>query len=227
MAFTLDQVIPWGRCLDEYIEMFDLNLESLRGEKILDCGGGPASFNQEMTNQGYSVMSCDPIDQWTGAEISQRIAETYPKVVRGLTENLGDYVWHKIKSPEHLGQVRMAAMSKFLEDFERGKVAGRYQIGGVPGLPFATQEFNLALCSHLLFSYSEQLSLEFHIASVLDLCRVAEEVRIFPLITIGMEPSRWVPGVLTALSEAGYQFEVKTVVYEFQKGGNQMLRIRQ
>lgn len=38
MAFTLDQVIPWGRCLDEYIEMFDLNLESLRGEKILDCG---------------------------------------------------------------------------------------------------------------------------------------------------------------------------------------------
>ena len=54
MGFNLEKVIPWGRSMREYIQMFDLTLEELK-LNILDCGGSPASFNAEMTRQ---VPSC-------------------------------------------------------------------------------------------------------------------------------------------------------------------------
>jgi hypothetical protein len=52
MGLKLNQVIPWGRSLAEYIEMFHLTPKALSGQ-ILDCAAGPASFNAEMTRQGY------------------------------------------------------------------------------------------------------------------------------------------------------------------------------
>ena len=43
----------------------------------------------------------------------------------------------------------------------------------------------MALCSHLLFLYSDHLDAAFHRAAIRDLCRVAGEVRIFPLLALG------------------------------------------
>ncbi|WP_225225324.1 hypothetical protein [Komarekiella delphini-convector] len=60
MGFKLKNVIPWGRSMQEYIKMFDLTSDELK-LNILDCAGGPASFNAEMTCQGYKVISCDPV----------------------------------------------------------------------------------------------------------------------------------------------------------------------
>ncbi len=48
MGLKLENVVPWGRSLAEYICMFDLCPSDLQGY-ILDCGGGPASFNAELT----------------------------------------------------------------------------------------------------------------------------------------------------------------------------------
>ena len=62
MGLKLDKVILWGRCLDEYIGMFSLTSSDLK-LAILDCAGGPASFNAEMTRQGRKVISCDPVYQ--------------------------------------------------------------------------------------------------------------------------------------------------------------------
>ncbi|MGL5064214.1 MAG: SAM-dependent methyltransferase, partial [Microcoleus sp.] len=80
MSFKLDRVVPWGRCLDEYIRMFSLTSSDLK-LTILDCAGGPASFNVEMTQQGNKVISCDPVYQFTAAEISDRIRATYQTVL--------------------------------------------------------------------------------------------------------------------------------------------------
>ncbi len=52
-------------------------------------------------------------------------------------------------------------MRLFLEDFEEGKKQGRYIAGELPELPFDDNSFDLAHVSHLLFLYSEQLSLNF------------------------------------------------------------------
>ena len=60
MSVTLDQVIPWGRSLQEYKQMFDVSDEELN-LRILGVGDGPASFNSEMNALGYTVLSIDPI----------------------------------------------------------------------------------------------------------------------------------------------------------------------
>ncbi|HEY9806957.1 MAG TPA: hypothetical protein V6D04_10325, partial [Candidatus Obscuribacterales bacterium] len=155
MGIKLETIVPWGRSLNEYIAMFNLTPADLNC-RILDCGGGPASFNDEMARQGYAVTSCDPIYQFTADEISQRIQETYPKIINGVTASQDSYVWDAIASPEQLGEVRMAAMNQFLEDFSAGLQAGRYHVAELPHLPFDNQQFDLALCSHLLFTYSDQ-----------------------------------------------------------------------
>ncbi|MBD2773544.1 SAM-dependent methyltransferase [Iningainema tapete] len=225
MGLRLDSVVPWGRSLQEYIQMFDLTTNDLSG-KILDCAGGPASFNAEVTALGHSVISCDPIYQFSASEISQRIEETFPVILKGVQTNQQNFVWTTIESPENLCQVRKQAMDKFLVDFPPGLQQGRYVIEELPSLSFNPEQFDLALCSHLLFTYSDQLSMEFHLTAIIEMCRVACEVRIFPLlVNMTGEVSPWLQPVLQELESQGYLVEIRQVPYEFQKGGNQLLRV--
>jgi SAM-dependent methyltransferase len=227
MDLKLEKVVPWGRSSEEYIRMFDLTPDDLK-VRILDCAGGPASFNAEMTRQGYQVLSCDPIYQFSAEQIAQRIQETYQTVINTAKATREYFIWQDIESPEKLGQIRMSAMQQFLEDFPLGIQQGRYIEGELPMLPFNTAQFELALCSHFLFTYSDVLSQEFHLASIQELCRVAGEVRIFPLLNnFSSEVSPLLPFVMQELAALGYHLEIKQVSYEFQKGGNQLLRICQ
>lgn len=84
----------------------------------------------------------------------------------------------------------------------------------------ADNEFNLALCSHLLFTYTEQLSPDFHRAAIAEMCRVAGEVRIFPLLDIGGRKSAHVEPIALDLNKNGYKVKFVKVPYEFQKGAN-------
>ncbi|HAX75277.1 MAG TPA: SAM-dependent methyltransferase [Cyanobacteria bacterium UBA11372] len=224
MGLKLEKVIPWGRSMPEYVRMFNLTPDDLK-LNILDCAGGPASFNAEMTRQGYKVISCDPVYQFSAPEIQGRIQDTYQTVIEGVRANLDSYVWQDIQSPEHLGEIRMAAMQQFLADFPQGQNEGRYLTDGLPTLPFNTERFDLALCSHFLFTYSEQFSAEFHLHSILEMCRVAKQVRLFPLLNISGEISPNLAPVMTELETRGYTLKVEQVPYQFQKGGNQMLQV--
>ena len=60
MAFHYKDIVPWGRNFDEYKRMFDLKDFELK-LKILGCGDGPSSFNEEYTQKGGKVTSIDPI----------------------------------------------------------------------------------------------------------------------------------------------------------------------
>ena len=139
------------------------------------------------------------------------------------------FLWDTFRDPDDLGRRRLDAMHRFLDDFERGVREGRYVVASLPNLPFADGEFRLALVSHLLFLYSEQLDEAAHVASVVELLRVAEEVRLFPLVTLGHRRSPHVEPVRSGLVEAGYSVDVVTVGYEFQRveghGGSRMMRI--
>jgi len=223
---TLDQVVPWGRSLEEYIRMFDLSEGDL-ASKLLDCGAGPASFNAEMRRRGRTVVSCDPIYRFSGADISRRIDLTYPVILQRTTETCDRFLWREMKSTEQLGRIRMAAMKQFLEDFLLGTSEGRYRIAELPSLPFQDRQFDLALCSHFLFTYSHLLSIDFHLAAVRELCRVAREARVFPLMpNFGETRSEHVAPLIDQLTAKGYRCAVRTVPYEFQKGGNEMLVAR-
>jgi hypothetical protein len=220
----LSEIIPWGRSFDEYRFMFSLTEGDLTG-RILGCGDGPASFNAEATAEGRSVISCDPIYEFSTEEIRRRAEASNDTVISQLRQNQEDFVWNYFPDPDHLGQARMAVLCRFLEDFERGKAEGRYLTAALPSLPFGNGHFDIALCSHLLFLYSDQLSWDFHRASIEELARVAAEVRVFPLLTLERRPSPYVKPLMTYLAEKGWRTEICPVAYEFQRGGNQMLRI--
>jgi ubiquinone/menaquinone biosynthesis C-methylase UbiE len=117
-------------------------------------------------------------------------------------------------------------METFLRDYEGGRRTRRYVEGELPTLPFADDAFDLALCSHFLFLYTKQLAADFHAAAVRELCRVAREVGIFPLLALGNAPSPQVAIVSDALRRDRHDVAMETVPYEFQRGGNGMLRIR-
>ena len=220
----LEEVVPWGRTLEEYKSMFSLSETDLNA-KILGCGDGPASFNAEMTELGHSVVSIDPVYQFSAEQIEQRVRATYEPVISQVKQNFSNYIWKNFKDADELGKARLSAMERFLSDYESGKNIGRYLYQSLPSLECVDDQFELCVCSHLLFLYSEQLSLDFHIASIHELLRIASEVRIFPLLKLNGEPSSYLESVLEDLSDKGCSVEVQSVAYEFQKGGNQMLRI--
>ena len=223
--FTLNQVVPWGRSYDEYQRMFALTEADLQ-LRILGCADGPAGFNALATRRGTNVVSVDPIYQWSALQIQERIAATFDEILDQTRRNSGEFVWDTMRSVERLGEVRMAAMQEFLEDFEQGKAEGRYVEAELPALPLPDDSFDLTLCSHFLFLYSEQLGERFHQEAICEMCRVSREIRIFPLLALGAKPSPYVGGVLEHLRAEGHHAAIETVPYEFQRGGNRMMRIR-
>ncbi len=225
MGFTLKNVVPWGRSFAEYVAMFALSGDDLL-KRILGCGDGPASFNALLTRQGGSVLSVDPLYRFPAEDIRGCIRETFEGVMEQTRKNMHEFTWTSIKTVDELGRLRMAAMEEFLSDYPLGIRQGRYVDGELPHLPFADGEFDLAVCSHLLFLYSEQLSEVFHVASIRELCRVAGEVRVFPLLELGARTSRHLQAVIAGLNANGHAVAIVPVPYEFQRGGNQMMKVK-
>lgn len=225
MAMQLDSVVPFGRSRDEYIKMFNLTTADLDCS-ILGAGDGPASFNAESTSLGSQITSVDPIYELSGSDIRQRFDTVLDNIIDQVKATPQNWVWSYHSSPEDLRHNRIQAMEIFLKDYESGKQQGRYQTAALPTLPFPDQTFKLALCSHFLFLYSKQHDVDFHLASIRELLRISTEVRIFPLLTLMLEPSPYLQPVIQACQDGGYDTSIETVGYELQKGGNQMLVIR-
>jgi hypothetical protein len=205
--------------------MFALTETDLRG-RLLGCGDGPASFNAELAALGKTqrLVSVDPLYAFTGPEIASRVEQTYEKIISQVKRNPGRYVWTYFKDPDALGAARLQAMNMFLSDYEAGQAEGRYLFGTLPDLPFSDGDFDLCLCSHLLFLYSAQLSFDLHIGSMLEMLRVAREVRVFPLLDLDCRRSEHLDPVSAELRSDNFDVEIIDVPYEFQKGGGQMLR---
>ena len=222
MTFTLDRIVPWGRTFDEYRAMFGLSAADLEG-RILGCGDGPASFNAELTGRGGRVVSVDPLYAFGRAEVAQRIEESFDDILEQANRNREQFIWTRIASVDELGRARRRAMTSFLDDYRQGDE--RYIDASLPALPFGDKAFDIALCSHFLFLYSRHLDIELHIASLLELCRVAAEVRVFPLVGLDAERSGHLDTTCSALEHEGHRVSIERVDYEFQKGANEMLRI--
>ena len=204
--------------------MFSLTESDLAG-RILGCADGPASFNAEATRRGTRVVSCDPIYALGSSDIRERIAATSEDIIEQTRQNRREFVWTSITSPEELLTIRMNAMELFLADYDVGKADGRYVTAELPSLPFDDRAFDLAVCSHFLFLYSDQLDATFHHAAIQELCRVAKDVRIFPLLALGAIGSAHVSPIAGSFRQLGYTVRIERVSYEFQRGANKMMRI--
>ena len=225
MPFSVDRIIPWGRTFGEYRAMFDLSATDLC-RRILGCGDGPASFNAELTALGGDVVSIDPLYALSGTIIGRRVEETCEVVMAQVRRNMDDFVWTHVPSIEELGRRRLGAMRRFLSDYPEGMDAGRYVDASLPKLPFANGAFDLALSSHFLFLYTEEFDLAFHLDALREMLRIAAEIRVFPLLQVGGAPSPHLAPAVEAMRSEGVEATVEPVPYEFQRGGNRMLRIR-
>ena len=225
MSFRLEEVVPWGRSFEEYRRMFALSDKDL-SERILGCADGPASFNSGLTKRGGKIVSVDPLYRFSREEIRNRIDQIFETVLGETRKNAHEFVWETIPSVEILAQTRRKAMDEFLDDYSKGLEKERYINASLPELPFREKEFELALCSHYLFLYSPHLSLDFHLQSIRELCRVAREVRIFPLLELGAVSSRHLDEIQKKLREQEYTVSILSVDYEFQRGGNRMMKVR-
>ena len=222
---SLSSVVPWGRSFDEYVKMFSLTQKDLN-KSILGCGDGPSSFNSTLTKLGGKVISLDPIYEFNSNQLRSRIDETYQQVISQMRKNQNDYVWNNIKSVDELGTIRMKSMSDFLDDYEQGKIDGRYRTFSLPNEILYNDKFELSLISHFLFLYSEHLSIEFHISSIEQIMKVVEELRIFPLLKLDGKECSFVNKVVNHFNQIGMLVTLQNVDYEFQKGGNQMMVIK-
>jgi len=220
----LEHVVPWGRNLSEYKEM-GLFRDTDKDKKILGCGDGPASVNSELTKLGVDIVSIDPVYRFSKAQIAKRVEETSDVIGEQLRKKQDDFVWKNIPNVDALINLRLSAMREFLDDYDLGKEEGRYQYQELPKLSFEDQAFDLVWSSHFLFLYSEHFDLEFHKKSVLEMLRVAKEVRIFPLLDLNNQISPHLQGVMRFLERNGYICKIEKSNYEFQKGANEMLRI--
>lgn len=221
----LKNVVPWGRAFKEYQAIFSLTEIDLK-KSILGCGDGPASFNTELSARGGKVVSVDPTYRFSSEQLQNRISEVYKEIMPQMYLNKDKYIWDSIPSVEELGNIRMAAMNKFVADYDAGKKEGRYIEAALPNLKFKDKQFDLALCSHFLFLYSDQVSLSEHIKALKELCRVANEVRVYPLVALNGEVSPHLDDVIAELNKSNYSASMNNVNYQFQKGATQMLVVR-
>lgn len=223
MPLQYKDIVPWGRNYDEYVRMFDLNEEELR-LRILGCGDGPASFNCVCYRSGRKVVSVDPLYQFSAEDINRRIEKTFWVVLQQTHENREQFKWDLIPTVEELGRIRMEAMREFLDSYAACKQGGRYVAGALPNLPFGVQEFDIALSSHFLFLYTNHLTGEFHEAAIREMLRVSKEIRIFPILDMTGQKSPFLLRTLEIFHD--YELEIRQVKYEFQRGGNEVLVIR-
>lgn len=216
-------IAPWGRRFGEYRAFFALDDAAL-SRPVLDAGAGPSSFVAEVTALGGTAVAADPLYELTNEVIARRFEETVSPMRAAMQEARERFNWKTYGSATALEALRREALRLFLED--RARAAERYVAGGLPALPFAEKQFGLALVSHLLFLYGDDLDFAFHVAAIRELARVAVEVRIFPLFNLDGRPSSHLPCVAKHLRAEGYDCAEVQVPFEFQTGARTMLRVR-
>lgn len=223
-AFDFKTAVPWGRSFTEYQAFFALD-GLTPGTRVLDCGAGPSSFAVEAAERDLSVCAADPLYSVDAARIARRIEEVRPAMLASIRQAEARFVWDHYGTPERQEGVRLAAMKRFLDDFGGHRRKAQYLAAALPSLPFRDRAFDLALSSHFLLLYSTQFDLAFHLKAVRELLRVAKSVRVFPLLDLDGRTSVHLEPLREALADDGFDSEVIRVDYEFQRDGNEMLRV--
>ncbi|NNM59416.1 MAG: SAM-dependent methyltransferase [Legionellales bacterium] len=215
----------WSHSLKNYLLMFDLTTEEF-DRPILDVAAGPSSFNSEMHYQGYQVTSCDPLYAKPANEIETITTAMIDELGEKVSQQSSQFNWGNEFSnlAELLRQQRdMAAI--FCRDFPEGLAQKRYCAESLPRLSFEDFQFSLALCANFIFDGSLSDDIQFQLDSIHEMCRVAQEVRIYPLLDQHGRISPQLGLIMSELQLADYGVEIRQVSYQFFKHGNAMLRV--
>ena len=210
-----------SRSAAEYRAMFDLAPEDLTGS-VLDCCAGGSSFAAETDGRVFAV---DPAYALGRPDLAVRVRAALDEGDRIIDQNADRFEWGWYGSPGRRAELRRAAAELFLADLHVRPE--RYVAGALPHLPLSSGSVDLVLCSHLLFTWADQLGEDWHRRALAELVRVARrEVRIFPVVVQGTgEPVDFLDVLRAELDPLGHRSYLRDVPYRFQRGGDQMLLI--
>ena len=207
-------VLVSARSLSEYVDMFGLDRAHLEG-RILDCPGGAASAVAEISAAGGRAVAVDPQYARGADDLRSRILADVDRAVAHLQKREGDYDWDVRGSLVGHEAARRTAAERMLEDLVAAPA--RYVAGALPSLPLADDSADLALCSHLLFTYSDRMDLSDHVDAIVEMARVAPEVRIYPLVDHAGNPlPELVRSVIAKLKKVRLTSRIEPVVRPFQ-----------
>jgi hypothetical protein len=187
-----------SRHVAEYRAFLGLTDSDLFGaaRRVLDCSAGASGFAAAVNAAGGSVTAVDPA---YGDRAALR-AEVGASLTGGnalIDAHSDAFTWDWYGSPAARQALRDEAREAFPADLAASP--GTYVPGALPDLPLPDDAFDLAITSHLLFTWADavvdtpageiRLDEAWHHAALLELLRVAPEVRVFPLVLRRDTPS--------------------------------------
>ncbi len=221
----LKNIVLIGRTFEEYYNMF--NLDNLpKNEHILDVASGVSSFCYEASAKGYNVTASDRIYSLSPHEIEKKCEQDLDEVIKQLPDIADLYIWTFFKDIRSLKAQREKAYKLFIEDFKKYRTK-RYKPVEYPSTDFIDKQFTVSLVSHFLFLYEDYINYEFHKKVILELLRItSKEIRIFPVVNLKGKRSVFVDHLMHDTDLGRFRISLKKACYEFMKGGNEMMLIR-
>lgn len=214
--------LNWMYDFSDYQQMYDLTQHEL-SKSLFDFSAGISSFNAEATKQGLHVISADSLYALSENEMrayAQRIFQNNVAHLEAAPERLKDPTQANI---DRIRQAWKKTEDSFLQDYVKGQSEKRYQVTKLPVLSYKSHQFDLALCTDYIFYHS--FSTHEIAAGVKELCRIAAEVRIFPLLDSAGKTSDELGPLMLFLQQNHFGVEVREVPYKTLRGSNAMLRI--
>lgn len=214
----------WGQHLDEYQDMFALSDEDL-SKSFLEYNSGVSAFNLELHKRGGNCVSCDPWYKLEKTSLQDKIETSFNERLIQLENNLENLDISRYGSFNDLIKYRRAGVASFLADFPQGFEQKNYISFANDDLPYPDFKFDFALVANNFFADLDYQTVDYHIAKIKELARVAKDVRIFPLVDTAGEPSNLLGPIIMGLYQDNFAVEVKDVAYYLQHRGNAMLRV--
>ncbi|WP_025689206.1 class I SAM-dependent methyltransferase [Paenibacillus zanthoxyli] len=220
----LSRIVFIGRTYEEYMAMFGLSEEELKGRTVLDCPGGACAFTARANALGAQAVSADIAYYYPPLPLEEKGLEDIRHTMNQLEKAQAGFKWDYFLSVEELRAHRSRALEECIADLKRHP--DRYVPAVLPELPFEDERFDLTLSAHFLFMYGDRLDYDFHLKSLRELLRVTRrELRIYPLVDLSGNRYGQMDDLLAQIAEDGCTAEEVQVPYEFQKGTGRMLRI--
>lgn len=223
----LSSVSFFGRSLTEYAQCLALDVAALRGRDVLDVGAGPSSFVAEACARKIDAVGVDPLYGSAAGTLATHVQRAGARMAAQIRSKPRAFRCRPFPTFAEAEADRRAAAQRFLGDYATHFMHGRYVGGSLPRLPFFDGTFDVVLCAHLLFVYSESFDFDWHLAACRELVRVsADEARIHPLCGPDGRPYAGLARLRRELKAEGIVSDISGVGGEFFAGGNTMLVLR-
>lgn len=147
---------------------------------FLDCASGASAFGAELRARGGQVLSADPLYGAGLDAVRERALHNLNNCERWLGTHTDVIDWDHLGSPAAYRRNGLRSLALFSADFAAHP--DRYLAAPLPAIPLGDDTVDVALCANFLFAYADTFDIDFHVAAITELARVARsEVLIHPI----------------------------------------------